>query len=286
MISFKNQQQLNERLLIINKGKRSGQIVFLAGGAGSGKGFVIKNFMEGNKFKVIDVDAWKEAFLKLSKIKDDYKELSNLNLKNPGDVFKLHMFIKNIGIKDKTLDLLMRDSKSKVELPNIIFDITLKELTDITNTLPMLLNAGYDPKNIHVVWVLTDYAVAVKQNRSRDRIVPDDILLKTHEGAVDTMHHIISGGVPAGLDGSIHVVLGGAKNTVLFTNPDGTPIKTGKNKDQIVVKDFKYVTVKEPGKRIDPKSAIMAKVYDWIENNGPLSRRVSHVFTQLRKAGE
>ena len=51
-----------------NNGKRYGQIVFLAGGAGSGKGFAIDKFMEGDKFKIRDVDELKLAFQKLSRL--------------------------------------------------------------------------------------------------------------------------------------------------------------------------------------------------------------------------
>jgi len=60
MKSFKQyiteMQMLAEKLLVIGKGAKYGQIIFLAGGAGSGKGFAIKNFIEGNKYKVRDVD--------------------------------------------------------------------------------------------------------------------------------------------------------------------------------------------------------------------------------------
>ena len=34
-------KELNEKLILFNNGKRYGQIVFMAGGAGSGKGFAI-----------------------------------------------------------------------------------------------------------------------------------------------------------------------------------------------------------------------------------------------------
>jgi len=40
MLNF--QQYLEEKLILYGQGKRYGQIVFLAGGAGSGKGFAIK----------------------------------------------------------------------------------------------------------------------------------------------------------------------------------------------------------------------------------------------------
>ena len=48
MLKFR--QYLEEKLIMYGQGKRYGQIVFLAGGAGSGKGFAISNFMEKEKF--------------------------------------------------------------------------------------------------------------------------------------------------------------------------------------------------------------------------------------------
>ena len=35
---------LAEKLIMFNQGKKYGQVVFMAGGAGSGKGFASKNF--------------------------------------------------------------------------------------------------------------------------------------------------------------------------------------------------------------------------------------------------
>ena len=49
-------QTLDEKQIIVGKGAKYGQIIFLAGGAGSGKGFAISHFLEGSKFKVRDVD--------------------------------------------------------------------------------------------------------------------------------------------------------------------------------------------------------------------------------------
>ena len=93
-------QELEEKLILFNGGKNYGQIVFMAGGAGSGKGFAIQNFMQGEKFKVRDVDEWKKALIKLAKMKDSDSELAKLNLRNPEDVFKLHTIVREKGIKD------------------------------------------------------------------------------------------------------------------------------------------------------------------------------------------
>ena len=55
-LQFLAEQYLEEKLIMYNQGKRYGQIVFLAGGAGSGNGFAVKHFMEKEKFKLRDDD--------------------------------------------------------------------------------------------------------------------------------------------------------------------------------------------------------------------------------------
>ena len=181
LMSSEKAQLLDEKLIMFNQGKNYGQVVFMAGGAGSGKGFAQSKFMEKNKFKVRDVDEWKKAFMKLSKdprfsnyhavvkrnekgrvlgvdvLKDkpklDYTDtkfmdvilLGDLDLKNPDHVFILHLSVKKLGIKNKTLDLNLSDLK-KGTLPNILFDVTLKDMDDITDVLPTLKEVGYDAK--------------------------------------------------------------------------------------------------------------------------------------------
>ena len=265
-------RQLDEKLIMYNQGKRYGQIVFLAGGAGSGKGFAIQNFMEGDKFKIRDVDEWKKAFIKIDEIKKKYPEVRGLNLREPKDVFKLHMFVKKAGIKENTLktmldDLVRSGAASKGTLPNIIFDITLKEIGDITEVLPQLRKIGYDPKNIHVTWVLTNYHTAVKNNAGRSRVVPADILLKTHEGASKTMSEIIKGKLPRGVNGAVNVILNNRENTIPWTDKDGNPIKTSAG--NIVVKDFTYINLKKEGKRFNKEASVQKQIFDWIKANVP-----------------
>ena len=263
---------LIEKQIIVGKGKKYGQVVFLAGGAGSGKGFARTHFMEGDKFKVRDVDEWKKSFIKLSQLKKKYKELRKLNLNNPKDALELHKFIREKGIKEKTLDLLLSNARQGI-LPNLLFDITLKDKGSITEILPSLRAAGYNPKNINIVWVLTDFAVSVKQNKNpeRGRVVPEQIMFLTHEGAASTMFNFIRRGTPRGVDGSVHIVLGGPKNTILYRDKQGNPIKTGKKKDTIVVKGFSYLTMKESGKSMKKDSALQDKAYEWIMKNVPKS---------------
>ena len=268
MLSFR--QYLEEKLIMYQQGKRYGQIVFLAGGAGSGKGFAIKNFMEGEKFKIRDVDEWKKALMKLADTKDMYPEIQGLKLKNPKDVYKIHMFVKKKGIKDKSLDLLLRDANSR-HLPNIIFDITMKDASDIGDIIPKLTEAGYDSKNIHLTWVLTNYAVAIVNNRNRERVVPEDIMLLSHEGAATNMYDVIKGKLPRGLNGGVRVVLNNRDNTIPYVDPDTKkPMKTSQG--DIIVKDFTYLTFKKEGKSIGPESDVKRQLLGWIADNVPKTK--------------
>lgn len=240
--------ELVEKLVVFNGGAKYGQIVFMSGGAGSGKGFASSTFMEGEKFKIRDVDEWKKAYLKLAQLKGRNPELKDLNLKNPNDVFTLHKFVKSKGIKDKTLNLLLNDARAD-RLPNIIFDITGKELSDFSDVIPKLKEAGYDPKNIHLAWVLTDFKVSYSANLTRERVVPADVFLDTHRGAAKTMQGIINGGkLPFDMNGRFVVILNNRENTVFFKAGDTYKGKTIP-KDTKGVKDFYYINIKDAGKR-------------------------------------
>jgi len=264
---FLAEQYLEEKLIMYNQGKRYGQIVFLAGGAGSGKGFAIKNFMEGEKFKIRDVDEWKKAFMKLADTKKQFPEIKGLNLKNSKDVIKLHQFVKDKGIKEKSLDLLLRDVNAR-HAPNVIFDITMKDTSNIDAVIPKLLEVGYDPKNIHLTWVLTNYAVAIKNNQNRPRVVADDIMFLSHEGAALSMYEVIKGKIPRGLDGGVRVILNNLENTIPWLDPDtNKPMLT--KQGNIKVKDFTYLTLKKEGKRIGPEMNVKRQILGWIAANVP-----------------
>jgi len=266
-LQFLAEQYLEEKLILYNQGKRYGQIVFLAGGAGSGKGFAIKHFMEKEKFKIRDVDAWKTAFMKLADTTDKYPEIKGLSLKNPRDVMKIHKFVKDKGIKEKSLDLLLRDVNVK-NAPNVIFDITMKDASGINTIIPKLLEVGYDPKNIHLTWVLTNYYLAIKNNQTRTRTVADDIMLLSHEGAAISMYEVIKGKIPRGLDGGVRVILNNRNNTIPWLDPD-TNKKMRTKQGDIIVKDFTYLTLKKEGKRIGPEMGVKRQLLGWIEENVP-----------------
>jgi hypothetical protein len=263
-------QYLEEKLILYGQGKKYGQIVFLAGGAGSGKGFAISNFMEKEKFKIRDVDEWKKSFIKMADLQDKHPEIKGLNLKNPKDVYKIHMFVKKLGIKDKSLDIMLADANTD-RLPNIMFDITMKDVSDIGDIIPKLERAGYDSKNIHLTWVLTNYSVAIVNNRNRDRVVPEDIMLLSHEGAATNMYNVIRGKLPRGLNGGVRVVLNNRENTIPYVDPK-TKKKVKTKTGNIIVTDFTYLTFKKEGKTIAPESDVKKEVMGWIAANVPKTK--------------
>ena len=292
-----NEEQLDEKLITYNNRKPYGQIVFLAGGAGSGKGFAGSNFLDSAGFKVRDVDEMKKQLQVMNrlgkitltdilkkygkKIKPKDMEIvqkvfnaelprggkqtiRNLNLKNPDHVATLHFLVKAMGIKDKTLENMLAASNNPETLPNIMFDITAKDLSDITDVLPLLKNAGYESKNVHLTWVLTNYVTAMENNKNRERMVPEDILLKTHEGASNTVWGLITRALPKGMNGRVDVILNNPQHTVFYTDADGKTIKGA-------VKGFLSLPVKKAGGGILPEKVWKNKLFDWVKSNAPES---------------
>jgi hypothetical protein len=287
--------QLVEKQILYNNGAKYGQIVFLAGGAGSGKGFAVQHFMQGSEFKIRDVDELKIAFQKLDalgkfttqdlldkygdKISQADKDLikkelidknlkmGQLDLKTPTHVYILHVLVRATDVKNKTLDLMLAGAE-KSQLPNLIFDSTFKEVSDMTDVLPKLFAAGYEPKNIHVSWVLTNYQIAIKNNKSRARVVPEDILLATHAGAAQTVYNLVTTAMPPSVQGGVYVILNNPENTIFIVDPKTNKAYKDK-KGNPVIKDFKYITLKEPGKPAKTELDVKKQLLTWIRDNVP-----------------
>lgn len=271
MFSFKDfdKQSLQEKLVVVNKGKKEGQVIFLAGGAGSGKGFAIDNFIAAESYKVVNPDDLKVLALSLGKKKpDEYPEYADLDMKNPEDVAKLHAIIKGKGLFPKKMSMLMKKTESGM-LPNLLIDKTMKDVDDFYEFLPTLLRAGYKPQNIHLIWILTDYRMALVQNRKRARTVPDKILIKTHKGAARTMRDYFIRNYPPDINGEFYVIIGGPQNTVFFSNNKGKALN-GSDGLPFAIKDFQYFKLKNAGRsNIDKDSEIARKVYDLVDRYAP-----------------
>ena len=292
---------LEEKLLILGKGGNYGNAVILAGGAGSGKSFAAKNLMQGEKFKVLNPDDIKDALLALrdriidsndksglpksDKLIDLIGNLSGLDYRDPRDTSKLHMLVHSMKLNYQRIVNLFTSKHS--ELPNVMFDITAKSMSDINSNvggdegaLFWLKKAGYKPENIHIVWVLTDYKIALQQNLTRGRVVPTNILLATHSGAAATMQNIMFDSYGTlGINGDMAVILGGQTPTTVILKAGseytytqgpnrGRTIKIEKDTADTVVLDFKYFRVKKAGSRQMNGEALSA-IRDYVLQKAP-----------------
>lgn len=247
-----------------------GNVVIMAGGAGSGKGFVLSNLV-GVEGKTLDVDALKTLASKTpairKRVKDemgvDLQDLSG-NLKNPENVSKLHGIIGDYLKLDKRVNqalyrgILTAPADRK---PNIIFDTTLKDLNKLQNLSRQMTDLGYDKKNIHVVWVVNDIEVAKQQNLKRARTVPTEILVNTHRGAANTMGDVINMGkrLQRYMDGDIVF----AFNKV---GVDANLMKSGRGGSY--VKDANFFYIKRQGKAPVPvdklEDEVMRKIKSYV----------------------
>lgn len=239
-----------------------GHIVLMAGGAGSGKGFILSNLV-GVEGKVFDVDELKALASRTPTIKKRIKDelgvdMENLanNLKDPKNVEQLHDIIANVLRVDKRKEqafyrgVLAAPADRK---PNIIFDMTLKSLDKLEKIARDASMLGYDKKNVHIVWVVNDIEVAKQQNQKRARTVPSEILVNTHRGAANTMGDIINMGskLRRYMDGDIVFAFNkvGVDATLQKGSGAGKKIgMRGKTSGGIALKDANYFYVKRAGK--------------------------------------
>ena len=231
-----------------------GNIVIMAGGAGSGKGFV-KDKLVGLEGRVFDVDELKKMAAASPAIQRRVKKELGVDIQSVGsDLTKPENVAKMHEIVGEYLDLDNRIKKSLYSgimlahpdrKPNIIFDVTLKDLRKLEALTRQASNLGYDKKNIHIVWVVNDIEVAKSQNLSRDRIVPVEILVNTHRGASQTMQDILNMGnrLKKYMDGDIVF----AFNKV---GVDSDVAKSGKG--GMYIKDANYFYAKRAGKDATP----------------------------------
>jgi hypothetical protein len=189
-----------------------GQIVILAGGAGSGKGFVL-DMLLGIDGTVLDVDALKKLVMgsdKMSKrIKDETgQDIKNFDLRKSENVSKLHELLSDVyGITKSNERRIFAGALAAPadRKPNIIFDVTLKDMSKLEKLTRNAIELGYQRENIHLVWVINDVAIATEQNAGRSRVVPEEILFATHEGASLTMRKLVDTDIKISryLDGDI-----------------------------------------------------------------------------------
>ena len=169
-----------------------GQCVILAGGPGSGKGFIKDNKILGT-FKSVDVDEMKKMYIKLQKagkIDDKY----DYDLSKAEDTFKLHAVVKNHGWKNKQRKLFwdQRNTDTK-NLPNILWDMVSDDPEDVLEVIKYAKPCGY---NITLVWVCCNVETAKQGNQHRQRRVSEKVLEAGHKGAYKCITEILSNKYP------------------------------------------------------------------------------------------
>lgn len=286
-------EQIMEKLITVG-GKaypNFGNVVIMAGGAGSGKGFV-KDTLLGVEGKVFDVDELKMLVLRSEKLNEIVRkefgvDISKFNLRDAEAVGKLHEIVGDkMGLPKGQQDAFLKMAGVGAEdrRPNIIFDVTLKDMPKLGKISQAVTSVGYDKKNIHIVWVVNDIKVAIDQNKERDRVVPHDILVGTHSGAAQTMAALISGSedVSKYMDGDIWLAFNqkGVDSEVIMGRKDQdpnsqTPIQPMKRGTDIrhkaarpmTITDANIVLIKKAGSPIDGSKVgfmVISKIMEYI----------------------
>ena len=217
-----------------------GHCIILAGGPGSGKGYV-KNNKILSSFKSVDVDDMKKMYIKLQKagkIDDKY----NYDLGKAEDTFKLHAAVKDHGWKGKQRKYFwdQRNTDTK-NLPNILWDMVSDDPEDVLEIIKYAKPCGY---NITLVWVCCNVETAKANNQKRERRVPDDVLEKGHKGAYKCITDILSNKYPIiteGIDIAWIAFTAGYKRMLSDKFKNDEVLKIKKNDEGKFVFDKSYV---------------------------------------------
>jgi len=260
MLSFAEHNELTEALITFG-GKaypKFGNIIIMAGGAGSGKGFV-KDKLIGAEGFTFDVDNLKTLAAAtpaiIKRVKDeldvDIKDIAS-DLRDPENVAKLHDIIGDyLRLDDRRTKALYTSvmTAHPDRKPNLIFDVTLKDLRKLQSITRQASSLGYDSDKIHIVWVVNDIEVAKRQNTIRDRMVPVEILVNTHRGASQTMADIVNMGkdLKKYMDGDIVFAFNkvGVDSDLKMSGRGGN-----------FLKDANYFYVKKAGKPVSGLDAL------------------------------
>lgn len=128
---------------------------------------------------------------------------------------------------------------------------------------------GYDPKNIHVVWVLNDVKVALAQNATRERSEPQDVIVRAHNGVVKSMKALFdySDKWKSIIDGDIWIVFN-KKDVDIKTTININRDDLGNKKITMKIDDYVAIHMKERGKPAkkfnDIEKPLMDKILSYV----------------------
>jgi len=168
---------------------KSGYCCVLAGGAGSGKGFIQSTKILAD-FKVLDVDFLKKLYRQAVAVGVIDDEHGDYDLANPEDVSTLHAKVKELGWDKKRESWFFDYCAANGKLPNVLFDITGRETVRLTNIGRTAKAVGY---SVVLVWVVTPRQVAIIQNLSRDRKVGQKVFHSVHNAVITSVFSFLKG---------------------------------------------------------------------------------------------
>ena len=136
--------------------------VFLAGGPGSGKSFIVgKTSLKALGFRLINSDDAFEKGLKKAGLTTD-----------PEDIASAQGQAVRASAKALTGKILSRSLEGRL---GIVIDGTGKDYMKIAKQVNQLRQLGYA---VHMIFVNTDLETALKRNQMRPRSLPDDMVTK------------------------------------------------------------------------------------------------------------
>ena len=162
---------------------KNGWCVILAGGPGSGKGYQQDNSIMIDA-KVFDVDKLKSLYVKAAKA-GKINDKKDYDFKKPEDVAALHQIVSDKKY-DKKIKNIFFDKDEK--LPNVIFDITGKNVAELKQYCERVKRKGYKTS---LVWVVSNRDVALVQNLTRPRVVPQNVFHKIHNAILANLPDFI-----------------------------------------------------------------------------------------------
>ena len=139
--------------------------VFLFGGSGSGKSYIYNKHLKGLGLKVVNSDNAFELTLKKKNI--DAKKLADVPKDERDDWY----------LRAKVTANMQMDAYIDSRL-GLLIDGTGKDLPSVKNLVNLLEGLGYDCIGI---LISTSLKTALKRNRQRSRVLPDEIVQNIHK---------------------------------------------------------------------------------------------------------
>ena len=163
-----------KRLISLEEGVNDPAIfkaIFLAGGPGSGKSYMVKAIgLKGLGFRLINNDNAFEYYLKKAGLTTSPDDI----MSEPGQTARE----KAKSVTSKMMDIHLKEKLG------LVIDGTGKDFEKITNQANALRQVGYD---CAMIFVNTNKETALQRNSTRDRVLPDEMVSKMWQEVQDNI---------------------------------------------------------------------------------------------------